>query len=95
MRMFVAIIVVVLFLPALLSAQVRPKQDSTMEELLNYSRPGNNHTLLGQLAGSWNFKDAKLAFVKGTLIRKPYMVVDFIPLRSQVENCRCRLPMGR
>lgn len=67
MRMFV----VLLFLPTLLSAQVRQQGDSTMEALLNYSRPGNYHNLLGQLAGSWNFKDAKLAFVKGTLVRKP------------------------
>lgn len=40
-----------------------------MTQMLNYSRPGSNHVLLNQLAGTWNFQDAKLSFVKGTLVR--------------------------
>lgn len=43
----------------------------TLTQLLDYSRPGANHVLLGKLAGTWNFQDAKLSFVKGTATRKP------------------------
>jgi len=46
-------------------------QDSTFRQMLDYSRPGSNHALLGSLSGTWNFQDAKLSFVKGTLTRKP------------------------
>lgn len=46
-------------------------QDSTFQQLLDYSRPGKNHALIGKLAGTWNFQDAKLSFVKGTLTRTP------------------------
>lgn len=45
-------------------------QNSDMEKMLDYSRPGTAHALLGQLSGSWIFQDAKLAFVKGILVRK-------------------------
>jgi hypothetical protein len=48
-----------------------PKQPDTMTQLLDYSRPGTAHAQLGKLAGTWLFQDAKLAFVKGTLVRKP------------------------
>jgi hypothetical protein len=47
-----------------------PKQPDTMTQLLDYSRPGNAHAQLEKLAGTWLFQDAKLAFVKGTLVRK-------------------------
>ncbi|SEN95848.1 Protein of unknown function [Mucilaginibacter gossypiicola] len=42
----------------------------TMDKLLDYSRPGQAHEVLGKLAGTWSFQDAKLTFVKGTLVRK-------------------------
>lgn len=51
-------------------AQNKAKQADTMEQMLSLSAPGANHMLLEQLAGDWNFQDAKLAFVKGTLSRK-------------------------
>ncbi|QEM02591.1 DUF1579 domain-containing protein [Mucilaginibacter rubeus] len=47
------------------------KQTDTMDKLLDYSRPGQAHAALGKLAGTWSFQDARLAFVKGTLVRKP------------------------
>ncbi|MDB5146729.1 MAG: hypothetical protein JWQ57_749 [Mucilaginibacter sp.] len=47
------------------------KQTDTMDKLLDYSRPGQAHAALGKLAGTWSFQDAELAFVKGTLVRKP------------------------
>jgi hypothetical protein len=47
------------------------KQPDTMTQLLDYSRPGAAHAELEKLAGSWSFQDAELAFVKGTLVRKP------------------------
>ena len=45
-------------------------QDNTYKKMLDFSRPGSNHVLLGNLSGTWKFQDAKLSFVKGTLIRK-------------------------
>lgn len=42
-----------------------------MKQMLDYSRPGNLHAILDQLAGTWNFMDPKRPFIKGTLIRKP------------------------
>jgi hypothetical protein len=47
------------------------KHTDTMQQLLEYSRPGKAHAQLAKLAGTWSFQDAKLAFVKGTLVRKP------------------------
>lgn len=47
-----------------------PKQLDTLAQLLDYSRPGTAHARLEKLAGTWSFQDAKLAFVKGTLVRK-------------------------
>jgi hypothetical protein len=40
-----------------------------MVKMLEFSRPAEMHQLLQQLVGTWNFQDAKLAFVKGTLTR--------------------------
>jgi hypothetical protein len=39
--------------------------------MIDYSRPGTNHELLSKIAGNWSFQDAKLAFVKETLTRRP------------------------
>jgi hypothetical protein len=75
-------VLLVLFLPVLVLAQKQDaatpkaadsakKQPDLMNQLLEYSRPANNHATLGTLAGTWNFRDTRLAFVKGTLIRKP------------------------
>ena len=46
------------------------KPADAMTQMLDYSRPGLNHAALGKIAGTWSFQDAKLAFVKGTLVRK-------------------------
>lgn len=46
------------------------KGNEQMNQMLDYSRPAKNHALLNQLAGTWNFQDAKLAFVNGTLVRR-------------------------
>jgi hypothetical protein len=43
----------------------------TFKQLLAYSAPGKQHEVLGRLTGHWAFQDTKLAFVKGTLDRKP------------------------
>lgn len=43
----------------------------TLALLLDYSRPGNQHALLGSLAGAWQFQDTKRPYVNGTLVRKP------------------------
>lgn len=51
-------------------SQNNSKAAEAMAQMLQYSAPGNNHKLLQSLAGEWNFRDAKLAFVKGTLSRK-------------------------
>lgn len=65
------------------------KGNDEMTQMLDYSRPGNNHALLNQLAGTWNFQDAKLAFVKGTLVRKPIYDGRFY----QVEITGGKLPL--
>jgi len=56
---------------ALLAKAQAPKVSDAMTQMLDYSRPGINHNQLAKLAGTWAFQDAKLAFVKGTLVRKP------------------------
>lgn len=52
------------------AASVASKEE-TMKQLLDYSRPGSNHALLGSLVGTWNFQDAARPFVKGTVRRTP------------------------
>ncbi|MEO3402757.1 DUF1579 family protein [Mucilaginibacter sp. CAU 1740] len=53
------------------TADSSKKVGDVMTQMLDYSRPGKYHAILGKLAGTWHFQDAKLSFVKGTLIRKP------------------------
>ncbi|MDQ2769337.1 MAG: DUF1579 domain-containing protein [Bacteroidota bacterium] len=48
-----------------------PAKNEEMQLLLDFSRPGNNHALLGVLAGTWTFQDAARPFIKGTLRRTP------------------------
>ncbi|AMJ66617.1 hypothetical protein AXW84_15165 [Hymenobacter sp. PAMC 26628] len=48
---------------------VAPAKNEEMRQLLDFSRPGSNHALLGTLAGTWTFQDAARPFVKGTLRR--------------------------
>ena len=46
-------------------------QDSTFQQLLDFSRPGAHHALLGRISGTWSFQDTRRSYVKGTLTRKP------------------------
>src|SRR3569833_1404599 len=46
-------------------------KNAAFNKMLSFSGPGRGHEALGRLAGTWAFQDAKLAFVKGTLTRKP------------------------
>ena len=64
-------------------------QDSTFRQMLDFSRPGINHALLGRISGTWSFQDTKRSFVKGTLTRKPvydgrFYAVEIIGGRLQV-----------
>ena len=60
-----------------------------MTQLLNFSRPGSNHAILGNLSGKWNFQDRKLSFVKGTIVRRAvydgrFYIVETIGGKLQV-----------
>lgn len=57
--------------PTKTKAPASTGKSDTAAQLLEFSRPGGNHALLGTLAGTWNFQDARLPFVKGILVRKP------------------------
>lgn len=48
-----------------------PAQNEKMQQLLDFSRPGSSHALLGTLVGTWTFQDVARPFVKGTLRRTP------------------------
>ncbi len=58
-------------------------------QMLDLSRPNGHHLVLGSIAGKWAFQDAKLPFVKGTIIRKPlydgrFYMVDLVGGKLQV-----------
>jgi hypothetical protein len=58
-------------LAVFISVAVRSQQkNDTLTQLLDYSRPGEAHQRLAAIEGSWNFQDARRAYVKGVLIRK-------------------------
>lgn len=74
-------------------AQNTNKPSDPTAQMLVFSAPAANHLLLGQLAGNWNFHDAKLVFVKGTLSRKAiyngrFFLVEIIggKLKLPIEN---------
>lgn len=46
-------------------------KNDTLTLMIELSRPNNNHQILEALSGNWQFQDARLSFVKGTLTRKP------------------------
>lgn len=73
-------------------ASSQQKQSEQITQMLDYSRPGKNHTLLGQLAGSWNFQDAKLPFVKGTLVRQPIYEGRFFSV--EITGGKLQLPVS-
>ncbi|MEO6721554.1 MAG: DUF1579 family protein [Ferruginibacter sp.] len=58
-------------------------QDSTFQEMLDYSRPGKYHQLLADLVGNWSFEGSRFDWVDsvtskagmklaGSLVRKPF-----------------------
>lgn len=63
-----------------------------MTQMLDNSRPGSNHALLSQLAGTWSFQDAKLSFVKGTLTRTPIFDGRFYSV--EITGGRLQLPVA-
>jgi len=67
-------------------------QDSTFQQTLDFSRPGKNHALIGTLTGTWNFQDAKLSFVKGTLIRTP--IYDGRFYKVEILGGKLQLPVA-
>jgi hypothetical protein len=81
-------VLVLMGLSAVSMAQAT-KQADPMDKLLDYSRPGQAHAELGKLAGTWLFQDAKLSFVKGTIMRKPIYNGRFF----QVEMTGGKLPV--
>lgn len=66
--------------------------NDAMSKMLDYSRPGSNHAILNQLAGTWSFQDAKLSFVKGTLIRKPIYNSRFY--RVEITGGKLQVPVA-
>jgi hypothetical protein len=63
-----------------------------MQQMLDVSHPGPNHALLGTLAGTWHFQDTKLAFVQGTLSRKPIYNGRFYTV--DITGGRLQVPVG-
>jgi hypothetical protein len=64
-------------------------QDSTFQQMLDFSRPGIKHAVLGRISGTWSFQDTKRSFVKGTLTRKSiydgrFYIVEITGGRLQV-----------
>lgn len=65
------------------------KEQETMAQLLDYSRPGPHHAILANLVGTWAFQDKNLPFVKGTLVRTAIFEGRFF----QVEITGGQLPI--
>jgi hypothetical protein len=87
------IITSVLFLLLIQTAGfAQHKGNEQMTQMLDYSRPGDNHVLLNQLAGTWNFQDAKLSFVKGTLVRMP--IYDGHFFNVEITGGKLQLPIA-
>ena len=67
-------------------------QDSTFQQMLDFSRPGINHARLGSISGTWSFQDTKLSFVKGTLTRKPIYDGRFYAV--EITGGRLQVPVA-
>ncbi|WP_461074108.1 DUF1579 family protein [Spirosoma horti] len=65
------------------------KEQETMAQLLDYSRPGPSHAILANMVGTWAFQDKNLPFVKGTLVRTAIFDGRFF----QVEITGGQLPV--
>jgi hypothetical protein len=67
-------------------------QDSTFQQMLDFSRPGINHAVLGRISGTWSFQDTKRSFVKGTLTRKPLYDGRFYTV--EITGGRLQVPVA-
>lgn len=65
------------------------KEQETMAQLLDYSRPGPQHAILANRGGTWAFQDKNLPFVKGTIVRTAIFEGRFF----QVEITGGQLPI--
>lgn len=74
------------------NGQAHENEAPAMNQLLDFSRPGPNHEILNRLCGEWNFQDAKLSFVKGTLTRKP--IYDGRFFEVQIVGGKLQLPVA-
>jgi len=80
-----------LFFIALISAKGFG-QDSTFQQMLDFSRPGIKHALLGSISGTWSYQDTKRSFVKGMLIRKPIYDGRFYAV--EITGGRLQVPVA-
>jgi hypothetical protein len=91
-------VVVVAFLLLNIAFTVRAQDagakttNDPMVQMLALSGPGNNHRYLEQLAGNWSFQDARLKFVKGTLVRKP--IYDGRFYMVEITGGKLQLPVA-
>ncbi|MFC6196209.1 DUF1579 family protein [Dyadobacter subterraneus] len=67
-------------------------ENDIMTRMLDYSGPSENHAILDQLAGKWNFMDPKRSFIKGTLSRKPIYDGRFYIV--EITGGKLPLPVG-
>ncbi|GLU55206.1 hypothetical protein Dfri01_46670 [Dyadobacter frigoris] len=99
---FGTMVIFTLLLPITLSFAQTPssankqgviKNDNdSMKQMLDYSGPGENHAILNQLAGKWNFMDPKRPYIKGTLSRKPIYDGRFYTV--EITGGKLPLPVG-
>jgi hypothetical protein len=68
------------------------KTNDAMGQMLALSGPGRDHRYLEQLAGNWSFQDARLKFVKGTLVRKPIYEGRFYMV--EITGGKLQLPIA-
>ena len=67
--------------------------NTEMTKMLDLSRPNANHEALKQLAGTWQFHDAKLSFVKGTLVRSSKYDDRFFNV--EITGGKLQVPVAR
>lgn len=82
----------ILFCGTYFPACAQAGKTDTLQTLLSYSAPGPSHAALGRLAGTWNFQDAKLSFVKGTLVREAMFEGRFYNVK--ITGGKLKIPVG-
>lgn len=79
-------------------------QDSTFQQMLDYSRPGKYHQLLADLVGNWNFEGSRFDWVDsvtskvsmklaGSVVRKPFADGRFF-IAELTTAGKIQLPIG-